>query len=133
MHHINVCSNDLRWGFSQYSPNMSTKLSSLFFIPVRSFRPYKCISRANPRLSGPRSFSYTTRYALANPSSSPLSDLKVNQDRLWNDIHHTCQWGKGERWGEYVSHFCFLLQQMSTSHTKAATCSPVCISVLWTR
>ena len=29
-----------------------------------------------------------------------LRQLRVNQDRLMGDIHHTCQWGKGERWGE---------------------------------
>jgi hypothetical protein len=32
-----------------------------------------------------------------------LKDLKVNQSRLMEDIHHTCQWGEGERWGEYVT------------------------------
>ena len=26
--------------------------------------------------------------------------LKVNRDRLMADIHYTCQWGKGERWGQ---------------------------------
>jgi len=29
-----------------------------------------------------------------------MKDLKVNQARLMEDIHHTCQWGIGERWGE---------------------------------
>ena len=47
------------------------------------------------------SFSQSARCALAAPST-PISDLKVNQDRLWRDIHHNCQWGQGERWGEYV-------------------------------
>ena len=23
-------------------------------------------------------------------------------ERLWDDIHYTCQWGKGERWGKWV-------------------------------
>lgn len=32
-----------------------------------------------------------------------LKDLKVNQSRLMEDIHYTCKWGAGERWGEYVS------------------------------
>lgn len=31
-----------------------------------------------------------------------LNDLKVNRARLMEDLHHTCQWGMGERWGEYV-------------------------------
>lgn len=29
-----------------------------------------------------------------------LGSLKVNQSRLMEDIHYTCQWGKGERWGD---------------------------------
>lgn len=29
-----------------------------------------------------------------------LKDLKVNQARLMEDIHYTCEWGAGERWGE---------------------------------
>jgi len=28
------------------------------------------------------------------------SALRVKQDRLMVDIHHTCQWGTGQRWGE---------------------------------
>ncbi|OQO08416.1 hypothetical protein B0A48_06286 [Cryoendolithus antarcticus] len=29
-----------------------------------------------------------------------LASLKVQQDRLMHDIHSTCEWGKGERWGD---------------------------------
>jgi hypothetical protein len=29
-----------------------------------------------------------------------LKDLKTNADRLWNDIHHTAQWGIGKRYGD---------------------------------
>jgi hypothetical protein len=29
-----------------------------------------------------------------------LKDLKANADRLWNDIHHTAQWGIGKRYGD---------------------------------
>lgn len=28
-----------------------------------------------------------------------LSSSKVNQNRLMEDVHYTCQWGTGERWG----------------------------------
>ncbi|KAK0711764.1 hypothetical protein B0H67DRAFT_491385 [Lasiosphaeris hirsuta] len=28
-----------------------------------------------------------------------LRQLKVNQNRLMDELHHTCQWGTGERWG----------------------------------
>lgn len=31
-----------------------------------------------------------------------LDSLKINQERLMADIHYTAQWGKGQRWGEYV-------------------------------
>ena len=31
---------------------------------------------------------------------STMPGLKINPDRLWEDLHYTCQWGTGERWGE---------------------------------
>lgn len=31
-----------------------------------------------------------------------LASLKVNQARLMEDLHFSCQWGTGEKWGEYV-------------------------------
>ncbi|RDW75584.1 hypothetical protein BP5796_06405 [Coleophoma crateriformis] len=33
-------------------------------------------------------------------SEEQLSGVKINRERLWKDIHHTCEWGKGERWGD---------------------------------
>lgn len=33
-------------------------------------------------------------------SQTDLDDLRVDQNRLMEDIHYTCQWGTGERWGE---------------------------------
>lgn len=33
-------------------------------------------------------------------SEADFKSLKVNQDRLMSDIHHTCQWGTGARWGK---------------------------------
>lgn len=32
-----------------------------------------------------------------------LKSLKVNKERLMEDLHHTCQWGTGKRWGEYAA------------------------------
>ena len=29
-----------------------------------------------------------------------LNQLRVNRVRLMDDIHYTCQWGQGERWGK---------------------------------
>ena len=31
---------------------------------------------------------------------STVPGLKINPDRLWKDLHYTCQWGTGERWGQ---------------------------------
>ncbi|KAL3427164.1 beta-alanine synthase [Phlyctema vagabunda] len=33
-------------------------------------------------------------------SDDQLAQVKINRDRLWSDLHATCEWGKGERWGE---------------------------------
>lgn len=38
--------------------------------------------------------------AVAEMSKQDLNSLKIKQDRLMKDIHSTCEWGKGERWGE---------------------------------
>ena len=32
-------------------------------------------------------------------SSIDIRSLKVNRDRLMQDLHTTCQWGTGKRWG----------------------------------
>ncbi|EEH09176.1 beta alanine synthase [Histoplasma capsulatum G186AR] len=29
-----------------------------------------------------------------------VSGLRANKERLWNYIHHSCQWGTGIRWGD---------------------------------
>jgi hypothetical protein len=33
-------------------------------------------------------------------SEQQLAAVKINRERLWNDLHETSEWGKGERWGE---------------------------------
>lgn len=47
------------------------------------------------------SFATQKRY-LSNTemTQKQLDDVKIDRDRLWKDLHHTCEWGKGERWGE---------------------------------
>lgn len=32
-------------------------------------------------------------------SEEELSGLTVQEDRLMSDLHETCEWGKGEKWG----------------------------------
>ncbi|KEQ69699.1 Zn-dependent exopeptidase [Aureobasidium namibiae CBS 147.97] len=36
---------------------------------------------------------------LSEMSEEEVSGLKVKEDRLMRDLHETCEWGKGERWG----------------------------------
>lgn len=43
-----------------------------------------------------------------------LSSLKVDQNRLMEDLHYTCHWGTGERWGEYVT---YLLSFQTSSYS----------------
>jgi hypothetical protein len=33
-------------------------------------------------------------------SEEQVAAVKINRERLWSDLHGTCEWGKGERWGE---------------------------------
>jgi hypothetical protein len=58
--------------------------------------------RAAFRCEQARNFAISPRWHLRTKEMNDdhLKDLKVNQGRLMEDIHHTCQWGIGERWGE---------------------------------
>jgi hypothetical protein len=35
-------------------------------------------------------------------SEAQVAGLKVNKERLAEDLHHSCQWGAGIRWGRCV-------------------------------
>ena len=43
--------------------------------------------------------SLSAPYALNSKRCMTSSELKVSQDRLWKDIHYTCQWGTGQSYG----------------------------------
>ncbi|KAF2463491.1 amidase [Lindgomyces ingoldianus] len=49
-----------------------------------------------------RAFSASSRWQLHTKEMHEelLSSLKVNQSRLMEDIHYTCQWGTGQKWGK---------------------------------
>jgi hypothetical protein len=47
--------------------------------------------------------SAARRLRVKEMSAQDMDSLKIKQDRLMDDIHHTSQWGAGQRWGEYVS------------------------------
>lgn len=84
----------------------SCRLQPAFRIAIRRYPALRCgvTSRARPGCDQTRNFSYSPRWQIRTKEMNDelLRDLKVNQGRLMEDIHYTCQWGKGERWGEYV-------------------------------
>lgn len=67
-------------------------------------RPLSTAKPIIPSLKSPhyRHFSITRRrdVSVSEMSESELKAVKINRDRLWRDLHSTCEWGKGERWGE---------------------------------
>lgn len=57
----------------------------------------------SPKLSSrlaSKSVFKTVRQPQLRFYSTPISALKVNQARLMDDLHYTCRFGTGERWGE---------------------------------
>lgn len=81
--------------------NTSRNLAMLFPLLFRQSRllrtsfPTKTTTRY-------RTFSNTAlrRVMTADFSKTELGNLKIDRERLWRDLHYTCQWGQGERWGE---------------------------------
>ena len=66
---------------------------------------YQCLTRnASMKLLVRSSRSFATisirQVKIAELSKRQLADIKIDQDRLWAELHKTCEWGKWERWGE---------------------------------
>ena len=70
----------------------------------------RVLSTAGRKVAAGRYLRLYARHLTTYTSSTP----KVDQDRLWGDIHHTCQWGRGSRWGEFVFPF-QSIQHVSTN------------------
>lgn len=53
-------------------------------------------------LSPRRAFSISLKQDMLSTelTDAQVSALRANKDRLAQDLHHTCQWGYGIRWGE---------------------------------
>jgi hypothetical protein len=69
---------------------------------ARSPRFYpKTIANSHAICCG-RQFSISAHrsIAVAEMTDNDFKSLRVKQDRLMADIHSTCEWGKGEKWGE---------------------------------
>ncbi|KIW01126.1 hypothetical protein, variant [Verruconis gallopava] len=58
---------------------------------------------ARDRSSLRRHFASTRllQLKLADMAEQDLNALRVREDRLMGDIHYTCQWGTGQRWGDH--------------------------------
>jgi hypothetical protein len=69
---------------------------------ARSTRLHQQALPKNRAIRYGRQFSTSAHrsIAVAEMSDTDFKSLKVKQDRLMADIHSTCEWGKGERWGE---------------------------------
>ena len=84
----------------------ASRFTSALRIANRRYPALRCatLSRARIGQDQTRSFSNSPRWQIRTKEMNDdlLRDLKVNQGRLMEDIHYTCQWGPGERWGEYV-------------------------------
>ncbi|KAL8660795.1 MAG: hypothetical protein Q9202_006217 [Teloschistes flavicans] len=59
---------------------------------VKSLRSIQAVRRYMP-------FAQRREFASLDNVYAPLAGLKVKQTRLMNDVHSTCEWGKGYRWG----------------------------------
>ena len=79
----------------------ATRLTRIFSTTCSSVQPPQSISRCQPLKAPWRAFTSSSRLNV-DLTENVLASLKVKQDRLMGDIHHTCQWGVGERWGKYV-------------------------------
>ncbi|KAJ4369079.1 hypothetical protein N0V83_006162 [Neocucurbitaria cava] len=82
----------------------ASRFTSAFRIANRRYPALRCatLSRARIGQDHIRSFASSPRWQIRTKEMNDdlLKDLKVNQGRLMEDIHYTCQWGTGERWGD---------------------------------
>lgn len=61
----------------------------------------------------PALLQLTARISTTSLKEDDFKTLKVDQQRLMSDIHHTCQWGTGKRWGRHAFSFCFVQVTLS--------------------
>lgn len=72
-----------------------TRPSSLGAILLRQPK-----SPVHPRFTSPFSTSRYLAMLTTELSEADVSALRVNKERLAKDLHHSCQWGSGIRWGK---------------------------------
>ena len=74
---------------------------SVFWTTGTSKGLTSCTTRLLPAIRQ-QHFSISRRnYALNNSlTEAQLGVIQIDRERLWKDLHTTCEFGKGERWGE---------------------------------
>ncbi len=77
------------------SSSLSSTLTRAFYSNSRTVPYFGCARRSVPIALSSRKRTYSTSQALAAPSSA----LSVNQQRLWDTLHHTAQWGDSKDGG----------------------------------
>ncbi|KAH8811807.1 carboxypeptidase-like protein Ss [Xylogone sp. PMI_703] len=72
---------------------------------MRAFTRLRGTTRAWPVASRSKNAYRTftvhslSRQRTVDMTEDQIGDLHINRDRLWEELHETCEFGKGERWG----------------------------------
>lgn len=84
----------------------TSTLSGSHYSSITRCSSYNAINLAKSKqlnnfVHGNRLFSTASQWnkELRTMSEDEISGLKVQEERLMRDLHETCEWGKGERWG----------------------------------
>jgi hypothetical protein len=79
--------------YSRFATASAIRLSS----NLRALPPTRTVL-TQPR----RVFSVSWKQAMLTTelSEADVSALRANKERLAKDLHHSCQWGAGIRWGK---------------------------------
>ena len=75
--------------------------SSALRINRLSLPKYPTLAFRAPREGILRTFSTTAGMNIRTTemTEEQLAGVKIDRSRLWEELHYTCQWGPGERWG----------------------------------
>lgn len=81
---------------------MSIRLSGALRAAPRPLHSFGREGALRPQWLSKRTFAAAPRLAIAvnEMGEKDFASLRIDQQRLMDELHKTCEWGKGERWGE---------------------------------
>lgn len=81
---------------------MSSANTAARLARYRCLTPLTSLAFKNPARLGVKQFSTSRARDMRTTemTDGDLKGIKIDRERLWKDLHTTCEWGKGERWGE---------------------------------